>query len=143
MKSPKDSIENKVERLVNLTGWRIILERRSSDPSESPEVILDIPPSTKEASFASNISESILSLDETLEIPIFDVSGSAIVGLPTQVVENRYYIVTPVILEALRGNREDCLAPFTYYPYGELEKTGEVFTVRTIGFLRGSFSQDR
>lgn len=141
MKRPKETIERPNGWLINLTPYRVIVERRLS-PDEEPEIILDLPPAVKEASFLSNLTRSTITFDDSFAIEVFDTSGSAIVGLPAQ-SDNRYLIVTPVILEALKGNREDCLAPFIFEPYGSLDKIGGVLTARTVGFLRGSFSQDR
>ena len=141
MKSPKEPIAPAtgkfLEKVINLTPWRIILESSNNGLSE---VILEIPPATKEASLASNMIKSSLTINDTLTVTIFDATETVIVGLPPQ-VEDRYLVVTPIILEALKGNREDCLAPCIFGSYGTLEMVGGLFIARTVGFLRGSFSQ--
>jgi hypothetical protein len=141
MKSPKEPVapaaDKFFEKVTNLTPWRIILE---SSNSGLQEIILEIPPATKEASLASNMVKSSLKINDTLTVTTFEATETVIVGLPSQ-VEDHYLIVTPIILEALKGNREDCLAPCIFGSYGTLEMVGGIFIARTVGFLRGSFSQ--
>ena len=139
MKVPKErvfSTDKITDKIINLTPWRIILE----GPKRDGTILLDLTPATKEAALASNIINSTLKIDNSLTINILEATETVVVGLPQQ-TENRYFIVTPIILEALKGNREDCLTPCTLGDYGTFKEIDGVFTAKTIAFLRGSFSQ--
>jgi hypothetical protein len=125
------------EKIINLTPWRIILENQDTN-SPSSDALLDLPPATHEATLASTMTSELVKIDDNLSLTFFDTKDTVIVGLPQP--SESYLIVTPVILETLRGTRDDCITPCIFGPYGSLEMVDNIFVARTVGFLRGSFA---